>query len=234
MNPENPVELARYAPDDLPRLPPDTSIDVPYHTDVLPDGRDSVIIGDVETLKDYCHQQGDNPLGFQQTCGLCACAGVLRQFGIEKSEADVVPHAKDYGLCTVIEGSPEKSGGTTILELARILSDFGLPAHGAARGSLEGLAASLQQGRGVIVGLNAGVFWDDSRYLNQGHALTPIAVARDPETWEIQGFYVNDTGKGECARFVDAAIMDDAWVQSAGGQWVVTDRVRQGNKLRTA
>lgn len=229
MNPENPVGLARDAPDDLPRLPPDVTVDVPYHADVLPDGRDTVIIGDMETFKEYCHQQGDNPFGFRGTCGLCSCEGILRQFGIEVTEADVVAYAKDHQLCKT-DGSPEYKGGTDVLRMARILSDFGVPAHWDTRGSLEGLAASLQQGRGVIVGLNAGVFWDDARYINQGHAVTPIAVARDPKTWDIQGFYVNDTGKGESGRFVDAAMMDKAWVQVGHGDWVVTDRTYQANK----
>lgn len=228
MNPENPVELTRDAPDDLPVLPPDVSVDVPYHLDVLPDGRDTIIIGDVETLKDYCHEQGKNPDGFRGTCGLCSCEGILRRHGLEVTEAEMVEYARENGLCTV-KDNPDDSGGTTVFELARILSDYGLPAQGGSGGSLEGLAAALQQDRGAIVGLNPALLWGDARYLNQGHAVTPIAVARDPKTWEIQGFYVNDTGKGQAGMFVDAAIMELGWVQMMGGQWVVTDRVGQAD-----
>jgi hypothetical protein len=234
MNVENPLESSRDAPADLPHLPPDVTADVPYHLDVLPDGRETVVIGDVKTFSDYCHPQGDNPFGFRGTCGLCSCEGILRQFGIEVSEADVVAHAIAHGLCN-LEGSADMRGGTTVTDQVRILSDFGVPAHYEAAGSLEDLAASLEHGRGVIVGLDAGVLWDDATYYDgrANHAVTPIGVARQPETGEIQGFYVNDTGAGESGRFVDAATMDAAWLQM-GGSCVVTDRVHLGNEQRTA
>lgn len=234
MNPENPLELSRDAPDDLTRLPPDVSIDVPYHADVLPDGRDTVVIGDVEAFSAYCHGQGENPAGFRQTCGLCSCEGILRQFGHEVTEAEIVEYARKNGLCDV-ERSREASGATDVGRLARLLSDRGVPARADNRGSLEDLATWLQEGRGVIVGLDAGELWKDASYLNKGHAVTPIAVARDPKTWEIQGFYVNDTGRGqygEAGKFVDADTMKEAW-QLKGGQFVVTHLVHQGTKQRT-
>ena len=235
MNPENPLELSRDAPDDLPGLPPDVSVDVPYHVDVLPDGRETVVIGDIVTFSDYCHAQGENPWDFKGTCGLCSCEGILRQFGMEVTEADVVRYAKDHNLCTEVVGRPDLSGGTDVGRLARILSGFGVPASAENRGSLEGLAASLEHGRGVIVALDAGELWKDPLYLKKGHAVTPIAVARDPKTWEIQGFYVNDTGRGrsgEAGKFVDADTMRQAW-QPMGRQFVVTDLVHEGNKQRT-
>jgi hypothetical protein len=234
MNPENPLELSRDAPDDLARLLPDVGVDVPYHVDVLPDGRETVVIGDVATFTDYCHRQGDNPDGFRQTCGLCSCEGILRWFGNEVTEAELVKYATEHGLCEVAK-TPGMSGGTNVMGLARILSDHGVPAHWGARGSLESLAASLQQGQGAIVGLDVGVFWGDASFRGKGHAVTPIAVARDPRTWEIQGFYVNDTGRGrsgEAGKFVDADTLDRAW-RLKGRQFVVTDVVHQGNKQRT-
>jgi hypothetical protein len=231
---EDPLESWLDARDEVPHLPPELSTDVPYHLDVLPDGRETVVIGDVETFSEYCHHQGDNSFGFRGTCGLCSCEGIMRQFGIEVTEADVVAYAIAHGLCSM-EGSSDKRGGTSVLEQARILSDFGVPAHYETARSLEDLAAALEHGRGVIVGLDCGVLWDDANYYDgrANHAVTPIGVARDPETGQIQGFYINDTGTGESGRFVDAATMDEGWVKM-GGTCVVTDRVHTGNEQRTA
>jgi|HubBroStandDraft_3_1064219.scaffolds.fasta_scaffold90466_3 hypothetical protein len=227
MNPENALGWSRDAPDDVPHLPPDVSFDVPHHRDVLPDGRETVVIGDVETLSDYCHPQGDNPFGFRQTCGLCSCEGILRQFGIEVTETDIVAHAIERGLCT-LEDDPRMSGRTTVLDQVRILSDFGIPASYETSGSLEDLASQLAQGRGVILALDCGVLWDNADFYNgqANHAVTAIGVARHPETGEIQGFYVNDTGTGEPGKFVDADTMKEAW-QDMGGIQVVTDRVHR-------
>ncbi|MGA2830583.1 MAG: hypothetical protein ABSF03_31225 [Streptosporangiaceae bacterium] len=230
---EDPLESrdARY---EFPRLSPNVSCDVPYHLDVLPDGRETLVTGDVKTLSEYCHRQGDNPFGFRGTCGLCSCEGIMRQFGLEVTEADVVAYAIAHGLCYV-EGDSGMRGGSTVVEQVRILSDFGVPAHHESTCSLEDLAASLEHGRGVIVALDCGVLWDDANYYDgrANHAVTPIGVARDPETGQIQGFYVNDTGTGESGRFVDAATMDEAWVQ-LGGTCVVTDRGHLRNEQRTA
>jgi hypothetical protein len=224
MNPENPFELSRDALADVPRLPPDISVDVPYHLDVLPDGRETVVIGDLETFREYCHRQGDNDAGFQQTCGLCSCEGIMRQRGMEITEAKIVEYAIEHKLCDR-EKNAEKSGATDVVRLARILSDHGVPAGAGNRGSLEGLATWLEQRRGVILALDAGELWKNDLYLGKGHAVTPIAVARDPKTWEIQGFYVNDTGRGqsgEAGKFVDVDTMSDAW-KPMGRQFVVTD-----------
>jgi Peptidase_C39 like family len=233
MNPENSLGWSRDTLDDVSPLPPDVRVDVPYHGDVLPDGRETVVIGDVETFSDYCHPQGDNPFGFRQTCGLCSCEGILRQFGIEVTEADIVAHAITRGLCT-LEDNPRMSGRTTLLDHVQILSDFGIPAHYETSGSLEDLASRLEQGRGVILALDCGVLWDNADFYDgrANHAVTAIGVARHPETREIQGFYVNDSGTGQPGRFVDAATMNEAW-REMGGTHVVTDPVHRNEQRST-
>ncbi|MGW7356221.1 C39 family peptidase [Streptomyces sp. NPDC054802] len=214
------------APSDLPPQPPDIPPEVPQHLDVLPDGRESLTVGDVPGLADLLQPQGDNPYGFQGTCGLCSCEGVLRQFGVNVTEADVLEHALRNGLCHVAD-APAECGGTTPGMQAEILSDYGVPAHVEQCGSLEELAAALEQGRGVIVEANAGVLWDDAAYYDFGsanHAVVVTGVGRDPGTGEIQGFYLNDSGSNQAGRFIDPESMAVAWLD-AGGVAVVTDVV---------
>lgn len=208
---------------DVPRQP-----DVPRRLDVLPDGRATVVIGDVTGLSADVRQQGDNPYGFMGTCGLCACMYVLRGFGIPVTEADVVRHAVENGECAISD-DPAKSGGTTPRMWVRLLGDYGVPAHVERMRSLEQLASRIEQGRGVIIGANAGVLWDDATSYEGGrvnHAVQVIGVSRDPTNGSIQGFYINDSGPGVGGRFVDAAIVDEAWLDR-GGLAVVTDIVRE-------
>ncbi|TVZ94933.1 MULTISPECIES: hypothetical protein [unclassified Streptomyces] len=227
MDHASPLEPLHELPADVVTQPADAGIDVPYALGTLPDGRETLIIGDVDTYADFTHRQGDNPYGFQGTCGLCSCEGVLRQFGVDVTEGDVVAHAVSHGLCETGGDDATARGGTTLPDQARILSDYGVPAHVESADSLEDLAANLEQGHGVIIAANAGVLWDDATYWDGGqanHAVVPIGVARDPATGEIEGFFVNDSGTGESARFVDAATMADSWL-GAGGNCVVTDQV---------
>jgi hypothetical protein len=220
-------ELAGDSTVDSPPILGDRRIDVPYQLDVLPDGREALVIGDVEELAEFNHLQGDNPYGFLGTCGLCSCQDVLCQFGITVSEADVVRHAVENGQCNISD-DPAECGGTTAVNRLEILADYGVPAHLEMGGSLEGLALDLEEGRGVIIGANAGVLWNDPAYYEFGqsnHAVTVTGVARDPETSEIQGFFINDSGTGESAHFIDSSVMTQAWL-GAGGVSVVTDVVR--------
>lgn len=154
---------------------------MPYFLDVLDDGRESVVTGNAERFAEHGHRQGDNPFGFLGTCGLCTCEGVLCQFGIEVTEADLVAYAVDHGLC-LADAPPQLYGGTTVSDQIRILSDFGVPAHHENAGSLEDLAAALEQDRGAIIAVDAGVLWDDPTYFDgrANHAITPIGVARAP------------------------------------------------------
>lgn len=214
-------------------MPPEAIAEIPYRLDVLPDGRETVVIGDVKTFSEYCHRQGDNPFGFRGTCGLCSCELIMRQFGIEITEADVVAYAREHRLCNT-RGHPRMRGGTSVAQQARILSDFGVPAHYETARVLDDLAASIQQGRGVILAVDAGVLWNDANYYDgqANHAVTAIGVARDPGTGQIQGFYINDTGTGASGRFVDIATMDEAWVKM-GGACVVTDQAYPKNQQGT-
>ncbi|MFM9965320.1 MAG: hypothetical protein ACKV2Q_29390 [Planctomycetaceae bacterium] len=208
----------------------DIAQEVPTLLDTLPDGRETLVIGDVDRCKDFNHPQGDNSLGFRGTCGLVSCEDVLRQFGVDVTEDMIVRYAAEHGLCHVGD-DPAHCGGTTEFTQATLLKDFGVPAHVEFLGTLEHLADCLEHGRSVIVEVNAGVLWDDPNYVGSGgsnHAIVVTGVARDPQTGELQGFFVNDSGRGyaeDSGRFVDVSTMRQGWEETAGSG-VVTDIVR--------
>ncbi len=205
----------------------------PWQLDVLPgSGREVLVVGDVDRFREFNHRQGDNPFGFLGTCGLVSCEDVLRQFGIDVSEADVVRHAAAAGLCEV-SGPPEARGGTTEAWQAQILTDAGLPAHVETRGNLSDLAGWLGEGRGVIIEVNAGELWNNPAAYEGGranHAICVTGAAVDPESAQILGFYVNDSGRaypGDAGRFIPLDLAQRMWAD-AGGNAVVTDITRVG------
>ncbi|GJD19175.1 hypothetical protein RIVM261_041310 [Rivularia sp. IAM M-261] len=217
-----------YPTTDVAELPKNS--DVPQFRDVLSDGRETVIIGDVEKSKDFVTPQGDNPYDFRGTCGLVSVAGVLRQFGQEHiTEADVVKYAVEHRppLCDV-SNNMDFSGGTTMEQQAKLLGDAGVSARPERLGSLDALAECVSEGRGVIIQVNAGRLWNnDPQSFDNGqanHAIVVTGVAKDPNTGEIQGFFINDSGapNADRGKFIDANQMQDAWV-STGAQAVVTE-----------
>ena len=206
-------------------------VEVPQHLELLPDGRESLVLGDPERCAEFNHDQGCNDLGFRETCGIVSCEDILKQFGVHVTENDLVHHAVENHECDADADKPERCGGTTVDWQAKILTDKGVPAHAEAGESLENLAESLEQGHGVIAEVNCGVLWNDARYYDNGganHAITITGVARDPQTGAIQGFFINDSGTGHSNHFVSAEIMAKAWLVPDGkgsGSSVVTDSV---------
>jgi hypothetical protein len=201
--------------------------DAPARLNTLPDGRPSLVLGDVPGYAAFNHLQGDNPEHFGSDCGLVSVQDVLLQFGAHVNEGDVVTHALERGECYVSPAAADQSGGTLPSQDARILTEYGVPSRIESGQTLAQLAAQVEHGHGVIIGVNCGVLWQVPESVGDGsvnHAVTATGVALDPETGDIQGFYVNDSGNGKSAEFVTAVIMRVAW-QDTGGWSVVTDGV---------
>jgi hypothetical protein len=191
----------------------------------LPDGEPSLMVGHPHSYAAFNHRQGDNPEHFQLDCGLMSVQDVLRQFGAHVTEADMVEYAIRRGECSVNPAGPEQSGGTTPSEDARILADNGVPARAVSGLTLPELAELVEHEHGVIIGVNCGVLWqapDDVGNGGVNHAVTVTGVALHPRTRNIQGFYINDSGSGKSAEFINAVLIRVAW-QDTGGWTIVTD-----------
>jgi hypothetical protein len=207
--------------------------EVPTHLDILPESnREVLVIGDVEGSREFNHHQGDNSFGFQGTCGLVSCEEVLRQFGIDATEDDIVRHALMSGLCAVAD-DPAQCGGTTEASQAAILSNAGIPAHAESLGTLSDLTRWVQEGRGIIIEVNAGELWNNADAYDYGqanHTIVVTGVAVDPRSGEVLGYYVNDSGRaypGDAGRFIPAELMQRMW-SNTGGNAVITDVTRAG------
>jgi hypothetical protein len=205
--------------------------EVPAFLDVMPESnREVLVLGDVIRCRELNHRQGENPYGFQGTCGLVSCEDVLRQFGVDVNEAEVVRHAVSRGLCAVSDDA-SKSGGTSEEWQARILADAGVPAHVESGRSLSDLAEYVGEGRGIIIEVNAGELWNNPDAYGSGnanHAIVVTGVAVDPRSGELLGAYVNDSGRGypgDSGRFVSSELLQRMWADT-GGSCVVTDTVR--------
>jgi hypothetical protein len=206
----------------------EAAVAVPVQPGRLPDGRPSLIIGDVRGCAAFNHLQGDNPEHDRGDCGIVSCADVLNQFGMSLTEAGAFVHAASRHELHVVPGRPDQSGWTLPAEQAAILTDYGVPAHAEQAQPAERLALAVQQGRGVIAMVNAGVLWSDPLALGHGqanHAVTVTGIARDPYDGALLGFYINDSATGQSGHFVSAHLMTTAF-EHEGGLCVVTDSAK--------
>ncbi len=165
--------------------------EVPIQPDILP-GSDVKVVrfGDVDRFKDFNHKQGNNP-DFQGTCGLVSCEDVLKQFSLtDISEESIVGSALENDLCNISKDK-NKSGGTSVFNQRDILQLHDIPAHVEVMDNFEGLASYVEQGRGMIIEVNAGILWNEPSVFDFGdanHAVVVTGYARNVETGNIEGF----------------------------------------------
>ncbi len=167
--------------------------------------------------------QGNNNYGMLGTCGLASTAQWLKIMGSRYTENDVVGYAYNSNLCS-------STGGTSIFDIVKIWDAFGISAQYMFKPKLSELADYIEEGRAVVVGVNAGKLWGMDNpegydcFLHYGdgganHAISITSVMRDPVTDAIQGFYISDTGRGydrDRCRFISLSDMEYALYVNRG------------------
>lgn len=151
--------------------------------------------------------QGDTGLRAAGTCGLTSISNVCVMAGMDVTEADVVKFALDNNLCSNgFWKSADEIGGTNYQQRIEILKAYGIDATAYSAledgGSLENIANAVEDGKGVIMGLNAGILWDEPSAVGGSYGITPsnhcvtiTGVARDASNGEVVGFYICDSGR---------------------------------------
>ena len=155
-----------------------------------------------ETAQTLINRQGNNTRNAAGVCGVCQCANILRMAGIsDVTEEDVLNTAM---TCSpgVVQGldinnaDSEERGGTSSSGRREILARYGvdsytLPIQQDRAESVEQLSQAIRTGHGVIVSVDAGRLWNDSRYDGGGHAISLISVSENGDR-----FIYSDTGAG--------------------------------------
>ena len=195
-----------------------------------------IVIGNPYELADKLDDcQGDNIYNFGGDCGLVSVANILTISGMEITEDEIVGRAIDLGLCDYsIFNNPEENGGTTALNRAELLKSYGIDCtiteDKETKGSLEYLAEMVENGHGVNISVNAGFAWNEPSAVGDGvsnHSIIVTGTARDPETGELKGLYVCDSGltdseSGSLLLTVDE--LQDCYVDVPGTTAIITNK----------
>jgi hypothetical protein len=180
--------------------------------------------GDIAKFSEYNHRQGLNDYGFQSTCGITATENICRQFGVEVDENTLVHEAVDANLCS-IKIDTQCSGGITVFAQRDLLRNHDISARVEMFNETESLASYVEQGRGVILTVNAGLLWRDPSCYEFGqynHAICIIGCDRNAESNKVESFFITDSGTGETLQISESRLRE-CWSNGVG---VVTDEVR--------
>lgn len=106
-------------------------------------------IGDPDSQNQFWEYQV-----YGDTCAIAAQTSILNQYldhPVSLDEALYVSYANDWYV---------PGGGTSPEDVGNLLNAYGIPTHSVAHGTVEQLAAELQQGHSIVVGVNSGQLWD--------------------------------------------------------------------------
>ncbi len=181
----------------------------------------------------YLHRnQGEAyPKEFRGTCGLCASLNILRMAGVNYTEKDVVDYAKANGLCSKGSSDSGHNGGTKTWQIESILEHYGLPSskvpvpleHGhATQSSINNLASSVEQGKGVIISVRAYDLCPNAYKPGGKHAIVVTSVVKD-SNGNIKGFYVCDSNAAKRDDIPNYYTAEQIRNALTGDEMVVTD-----------
>ena len=165
-----------------------------------------------EVGKYLCAEQGSAYDNFKGTCGLCSCANVLRLAGVNYGEKEMIDYAANRQggffatrLCTYNPFNASANGGTTPKQRQKILDYFGVnssifdvkvDADGATSiDTINDLAKWVSEGRGVMVDVDAGLFYNSCQNDNKGHVVTLTSVEKN-KYGDVTAFYIFDSNQG--------------------------------------
>ncbi len=176
--------------------------------------------------------QGDNILNAQGDCGVVSVVNIARLCGVSCTEDDAIVKAVKLRLCNFsTELNAEDNGGTNVYQRQALLSEYGISSTVFSGNQLspEQIARLAEAGHVVNLGINAGYVWGDANYINDGssnHSIIVTGSARDPETHELVGLFVCDSGyPGKSnAVFLSVDALDNGYTRAPGSSALVTDR----------
>ncbi|MDD5384419.1 MAG: calcium-binding protein [Gallionella sp.] len=147
------------------------------------------------------YMQGNAVPDYQGTCALTAIANLLTQSDRPTTEANVVQVAIDNNWAVTNPSLPPyQRGGSNYVGQQAILDSYGVRNSLLAGYNEQGVANLVRSGRGVIIGLNAGLLWDDAAYMGDGavnHVVTITGAAYRENDGTLAGFYIADSGRSK-------------------------------------
>ena len=176
--------------------------------------------------------QGDNFLNAGGDCGVVSVVNIARLFGVNCTEDDAILKAVQNRLCEYSTANDAAdNGGTSYLNRQALLAEYGISttAFEGKRLSPEQIARLAEAGHLVNLSANAGYLWGDPDYIDDGssnHSVVVTGSARDPETHELVGLFICDSGVPgkSSAVFVPVDVLDRAYTRAPGSTALVTDR----------
>ncbi|MBR5711455.1 MAG: hypothetical protein IKX40_11925 [Thermoguttaceae bacterium] len=175
-------------------------------------GKKTYSFGMADAPKDFGNPPDLDPSDVYQfypdTCAIRSQELILKDFGIDISQEDLIQQAIDHGWY-------EPGQGTMALDVGKLLELNGVPVHQYENGNIFSLVNELAQGHKVIVGVDADELWhNEPDWLDNAanHALLVSNIdTTDPNNITVT---LTDPGTGDVAKVYSFEQFEAAWKDS--------------------
>ena len=172
----------------------------------------------------FTGRQGNNNFGIENNCGVACVAQILILAGRRVSENDVLRVAIGEGLCNITDATMGANGATSSIHRAELLSRFNIKST-VELAKPKDIAKYIEHGHGVIVSVDAGIFWGVPENLGVGHAIVLYGTVHRASDGALIGFVACDTGSGNNKDFVPIDIFEAGYNYDRGIN-VTTEAIR--------
>lgn len=146
------------------------------------------------------------------TCGVAAQYQALRARGLPVNIPDLSKEGVAKGYYTEFQlNSGSRAGGTYDEHAHSLLLDHGVSARLSSQTTPAQLVASIRTSGDAIVVMNTKRLWDDAALSDSESHIVYVSGAVVDAKNNPRGFYINDTGTGEAARFIPIKEFRLAW-----------------------
>lgn len=154
------------------------------------------------------HQKGES-------CAVAAQAQAMRARGKDVKVEDLAREGYEKGyFVEYANASGSRVGGTPWGNLDSLLKDHGVSSESLLKATPDQLQKAVRGSGDAIVAVYAKAFWSDPDMPDRStHAVYVTGMEVDKKTGAVRGYYFNDTGTGEAARFVSAEVFNSSWTK---------------------
>lgn len=158
---------------------------------------------------------GKAPLIIQQkgpSCGVASQYEALKARGQAVKIEDLAREGRDKGYYVDYPNAAgDRLGGTTGANMNSLLKDHKVNASYSRGATPAQLDTAIRGSGDAIVSVKTKLFWNDPK-LGDGESHVVYVTGEEVDNaGTVLGYYFNDTGTGEAARFVSAATFQKAW-----------------------
>jgi hypothetical protein len=154
------------------------------------------------------HQKGES-------CAVASQAEAMKARGKDVKVEDLAKEGLEKGyFVEYANATGGREGGTPWGNLDSLLRDHGVAAQSVMKATPAQLEKAVRGSGDAIVAVYAKAFWADKDMPDGStHAVYVTGMEVDKKTGAVRGYYFNDTGTGEAARFVSADEFLKSWTK---------------------